>query len=109
LEKLSNADFYFHTAAWDGFPISVLEAAKMNKPMILREIGPFLSEGLYTVDSIDKAIEEIKLLTYSDTSAYHRAKNNYVKINEHHSQENLQQALNSLYSSFRPSEYELTF
>ncbi|MGF1848321.1 glycosyltransferase [Vibrio lentus] len=109
LEHLSNADFYFHTAAWDGFPISVLEAAKMNKPMILREIGSFSSEGLHTVNSIDKAIKEIKLLACSDALAYQRAKNNYVKINEHHSQENLQRALNKLYSSFRPSEYELNF
>ncbi|WP_434565628.1 glycosyltransferase [Vibrio chagasii] len=107
LDHLSNADYYFHSAAWDGFPISVLEAAKMNKPMILRDIGPFSSEGLKTVCSVEQAVEEIKLLMKNDSLTKQRVKSNSEKINERHTKENLQKALNSLYDSFRPSEYEL--
>lgn len=98
LEILSNLDLYFHSAAWDGFPISVLEAAQLDVPILLREIGPFISEGLSTVASVQDAIVEIR--SYVDGVPYVRARavDNIGLINARHSSDNLSQALQSLYS-----------
>lgn len=38
LRHLQKADVYVHTAAWEGFPITVLEAAAMGKPVVARRI-----------------------------------------------------------------------
>lgn len=47
-EKLSTATCFLHTAAWEGFPISVLDAASLELPVVGRDIGPLRDEGLAT-------------------------------------------------------------
>jgi glycosyltransferase involved in cell wall biosynthesis len=59
LDHLATADAYVHTAAWEGFPVSVLEAAALGLPIVARRIpalealtGPELCdtpEGLVAV------------------------------------------------------------
>jgi glycosyltransferase involved in cell wall biosynthesis len=39
LERLADADLYFHTAAWEGFPMTVVEAATLGCPLLLRGIN----------------------------------------------------------------------
>ncbi|OEE70640.1 capsular biosynthesis protein [Enterovibrio norvegicus FF-33] len=39
MQTLQNADLYLHAAAWEGMPLTLLEAARMQVPMILRIIG----------------------------------------------------------------------
>ncbi|MDD1782176.1 glycosyltransferase family 4 protein [Enterovibrio sp. ZSDZ35] len=39
MQRLNDADLYLHTAAWEGMPLTLLEAAKLNVPMVLRIIG----------------------------------------------------------------------
>lgn len=39
MQTLQAANLYLHTAAWEGMPLTVLEAAKLNVPIILRRIG----------------------------------------------------------------------
>lgn len=60
IKALQSADLYLHTAAWEGMPLTLLEAAKLNVPMIVRRIGatqdlpfPFL------VDSPEEMAKEI--------------------------------------------------
>ncbi|PPL15763.1 glycosyltransferase [Microterricola pindariensis] len=36
LDTLSNADLYIHTAAWDGFPLTILEAHRLGTPILAR-------------------------------------------------------------------------
>lgn len=38
LSHLAGLDIYFHTAAWEGTPISLLEAAYLNLPIVARNI-----------------------------------------------------------------------
>jgi glycosyltransferase involved in cell wall biosynthesis len=38
LDRLATADVYAHTAAWEGCPVSVLEAAALDLPIIARRI-----------------------------------------------------------------------
>lgn len=100
LKKLMKADLYFHTAAWDGFPISVLEAAEFDKPIILRDIGPFAAEGLNTVLDIDDAVKEILCFLNDDPNALARAHGNAMQIKSYHSPKNLQRSLDDLYIKF---------
>lgn len=46
LERLAQADLYVHTARWEGFPITVLEAARLGRPMAVRGIRAFDDIGL---------------------------------------------------------------
>lgn len=38
---LAQADLYLHTAAWEGFPITVLEAEELGRPVLVRGIQAF--------------------------------------------------------------------
>jgi glycosyltransferase involved in cell wall biosynthesis len=42
LEAMAEGDLYLHSASWEGFPISILEAAGMGLPVITRR-RPYLS------------------------------------------------------------------
>ncbi|WP_117233109.1 glycosyltransferase [Vibrio maerlii] len=39
LTQLQQAHLYIHTAAWEGMPLTILEAAKVCLPMVLRKIS----------------------------------------------------------------------
>ncbi|NHC23861.1 glycosyltransferase family 4 protein [Nocardioides sp. IC4_145] len=41
LEALSKATVYLHSASWEGFPIAVLEVARLGVPVIVRDIPAF--------------------------------------------------------------------
>lgn len=41
IEHLADADIYFHTAAWEGFPVSILEADALGIPQVIRSIPAF--------------------------------------------------------------------
>ncbi|MDO5619073.1 glycosyltransferase [Kocuria sp.] len=46
LARLGQADLYVHTARWEGFPITVLEAARLGRPMAVRGIRAFDDIGM---------------------------------------------------------------
>jgi glycosyltransferase involved in cell wall biosynthesis len=46
LAWLATADVYVHTAAWEGLPVSVLEAAALGLPIVARRIPALESLGL---------------------------------------------------------------
>lgn len=46
LERMGRAQVYVHTAAWEAAPISILEAAALGLPLVLRAISPLRSLGL---------------------------------------------------------------
>lgn len=97
LKYLVNSDIYFHSAAWDGFPISVLEAANYELPIILREIGPFSAEGLDVVNSPPDAAMKIINFISNDLATVNECDRNSRSIREYHSSSNLSLALDELY------------
>lgn len=46
VQLMRSADLYVHSAAWEGFPMSVVEAAALRMPMILRDIRAFAGLSL---------------------------------------------------------------
>lgn len=97
---LKGLDLYFHSAAWEGFPISVLEASKLDKPMVLREIGAFTQEGLPVVLDVEGAANEICSWANGEQAVLDRAGGISAVVSKWHSKENLQESLQSLYERF---------
>ena len=60
LDALRQADLYLHTAAWEGNPMSLLEAAAMGVPVLARSIPALTSlgypDGLRTPDEVAAAL-----------------------------------------------------
>ncbi|MBG6085435.1 glycosyltransferase family 4 protein [Zhihengliuella flava] len=50
-ERLKAADIYFHSASYEGFPLSVLDAWAVGLPVFSRDIPCFAGTGVKTVQS----------------------------------------------------------
>ncbi|MCE4070163.1 MULTISPECIES: glycosyltransferase family 4 protein [Pseudomonas] len=103
IAHMKGLDLYFHTAAWDGFPISVLEAAKLDLPIALRRIGPFVAEGLATAHDLTEAKRQVIGFTHRDPAVLAQLSRNSQCIQRQHSGEQLQSSLENLYSRFNPA------
>lgn len=78
---LADADVYVHTAAWEGFPLAVLEAITVGVPVVARRIGAFAGmpdEWLF--DDDDQAARSI--------DAAHRARERNLSAWRHALREN---------------------
>lgn len=51
MRQMAASDVYLHCAAYEGFPISVLDAARIGLPTVVREIPAFEESRLTTVES----------------------------------------------------------
>lgn len=58
IEALANLDVYVHSAAWEGFPVAVLDAYSIGLPVIVRPIPAFgtLDAIQTTTDGMDALI-----------------------------------------------------
>jgi glycosyltransferase involved in cell wall biosynthesis len=56
LDRLATADVYVHTAAWEGSPVSVLEAAALGLPIVARRIPSLEALGLPTLFDTPEAV-----------------------------------------------------
>lgn len=95
-DKLKASDLYLHTAAWEGMPLTILEAAKLHLPMVIRSIGatkdlnyPFLAK---------RPLEMAKQLTHC-INHYHEIdfRQYTTALNDTFSEERQRLALNSIY------------
>lgn len=62
--RMNEADVYFHTAAWEGLPISVLEACSMGIPVVARNIEALKDIGVETLfDTPSEALSWVLMMT----------------------------------------------
>ena len=70
LSQLNAATVYLHTASWEGSPLSVLEAAALGLPMVVRETPASVSLGLDDlVETPQAAAEAVRRACSSDGRA----------------------------------------
>lgn len=64
-KALGQAGVYLHTARWEGFPVSILEAIELGIPVIAREVptmaGAIATPGIRTPEEIAEAADELML------------------------------------------------
>jgi glycosyltransferase involved in cell wall biosynthesis len=66
LQRLRDSDIYLHTAAWEGAPLTVLEAAQAGRPVVGRRIPALESLGIDDLGSTPNEVGEL-LLRLRDT------------------------------------------
>lgn len=63
LAALAGAGVYLHTARWEGFPITILEAVEMGVPVIARDVpsirGAIATPGLHDATAVADAVVEL--------------------------------------------------
>lgn len=94
LKELNSIDIYFHCALWEGFPISVIEAANLNKPVMLWSIPAFVDEGLNVENSL-KDCRKTLLDFSNDKTTFLNSNRDYIIKNN--TFENLQSKLSNAY------------
>ena len=61
--SVSGAGVYVHTAAWEGFPISILEAVELGVPVVAREVptlvGALATPGLTAPAQVAGAVSDL--------------------------------------------------
>ncbi|WP_104041115.1 glycosyltransferase [Vibrio hyugaensis] len=94
---LKSSDLYLHTAAWEGMPLTILEAAKLHLPMVIRSIGatkdlnyPFLAQSAQ-----DMAKQLTHCINHYHDIDFHQYT---IGLNQAFSEEKQRLALNSIYS-----------
>lgn len=102
LRALSECDVYLHSAAWEGMPLSLLEAAALRLPIVARHI-PALEglDGLRLVRSPDEAAAALAALR--DDAAREALAQAAGRLNLRFSREAQAAALARLYGAAAPA------
>lgn len=93
---LQEMDFYVHTAAWEGNPMSVLEAAALGLPVVARDIPSLRSIGLEALAKTPSDLAR-KIAGLREADAMLAAKEESAALCERFSRERQVAALQSLY------------
>lgn len=94
LKEIANSTIYFHTAAWDGLPMTLLEASKIGIPLVVRETEATEFLGDLTCATSDDAA---KLLIKSfEDQAYDMRPNE--TINEMFTEARMSEVIHRLYA-----------
>ncbi|MGF1766471.1 glycosyltransferase [Enterovibrio makurazakiensis] len=98
MQTLENADLYLHTAAWEGMPLTLLEASRMQVPMILRIIGATETLGFpYLAQTPQNMAEHIVTFCREPDNPNYQAA--LSEINHDFSEEKQRAALLSIYGA----------
>lgn len=63
MEQLTRADLYVHSAAWEGFPVAVLEAVALGVPVVARRIPAFDGVALpILIDTPEDVVSHLPVL-----------------------------------------------
>lgn len=95
LEAVGQATVYLHTAAWEGYPLSVLEAVQRGLPVVTRRVRCFghLSTRVAPSDSAKVAAEVGALLTDESGDRVAANLSEWATENEAHRKSDLPPAL----------------
>jgi glycosyltransferase involved in cell wall biosynthesis len=95
--RMSTAQVYLHTAAWEASPITVLEAASLGLPLVLRAIPTLESLALPGLCADVDAIAE-RIAVLHDAEYWRRARLESLEVGERHSRRIQGDQLRSAYA-----------
>ncbi|MBX3195270.1 MAG: glycosyltransferase [Microbacteriaceae bacterium] len=99
---LGQAGVYLHTARWEGFPLTILEAVELGIPVIAREVptlaGAIATPGITTPAQMAAAVDE--LLAGGDTARHQ----NLAAWQRRLSANTPQQQARALAAAYRPAD-----
>lgn len=96
LDRLATGDVYLHTAAWEGAPITILEAAAMRIPIVVRDIPALASLDVPGRTATAEGVAD-ELLALRDPTTRRRAAEASALLHERHPPAAQAQALSGLY------------
>lgn len=99
LEHLDEAALYIHTARYEGFPLSVLDAAARQVPIVVRDIPAFKGTRLKSVESAQEMAISILAAVTSEVEAQTLLEGGQSLLDDMN-EENQREALRLLYSSY---------
>ncbi len=94
IEKIASASIYFHSASWEGCPMSILEAAQIGIPIIARNIPSLESIGLDALGYSPSNCADLIINSLRDKETLKEQRDN---INDLCSKRNQTQALKRVY------------
>lgn len=92
--ELDRAALYLHTARYEGFPLSVLDAAARSVPLLVRSAPAFDGLGLTTFDDVEQAVG---LLGDFMSGAHQNARANVTRVRQSFDPDSVPGALAMLY------------
>jgi glycosyltransferase involved in cell wall biosynthesis len=95
--RMSAAQIYLHTAAWEASPISILEAANLGLPLVLRGIPTLESLALPGICADVVATAE-RIAVLHDAETWWRASLESLELTERHSRQVQGDQLRSAYA-----------
>lgn len=101
VDKLGSADVYLHSAAYEGFPLSVLDAAALRVPIVARAIPCFDDTGLLTAATPADAARLVQDIVNRPTTRSEAVERGDA-LSRTMSSEAQQAALTQLWESFNP-------
>ncbi|MBM7520306.1 glycosyltransferase [Nocardioides nitrophenolicus] len=84
LARLGSAQAYLHTAAWEGAPVSILEAAAIGLPIVARALPTLVSDDVPGLESTVEGLAE-RLLDLRGQLAWTRAHRRSLAFSDDHS------------------------
>jgi glycosyltransferase involved in cell wall biosynthesis len=94
--RLGSAQVYVHTAAWEGAPVSILEAAAVGLPIVARAIPALVSDGVPGLEDTVEGLAE-RLLDLQEPLAWARAHRSSFSFAAEHSASLQRYRLNTAY------------
>lgn len=97
VENLVRGSVYIHTARYEGFPLSLLDAAACEAPIVARRIPAIEHTGLLMADT-PKAVAALVIDILRSQDALVDARTRNLRLLREHSQQKLTDALVRLYT-----------
>lgn len=96
---LEAADIYTHTAAWEGFPLTVVEASSLGLPILAREIAPFRGMVSPLSNTPAELVEKLVALMEGDQLVTQEIRNTHTRLDQWTAPSKQRTALLKLYEA----------
>lgn len=101
--NLRTTGLYLHSAKYEGFPLSVLDAAAVGLPIVARRIAAIEDTLLWQVETVEEASKAV-LLVFSDSEVRSRALHGGEALLAVMNEDSQAEALSNLYSDLQKND-----